>query len=359
MSVKVRPYLDGGWEVDVMVLLPNGQRHRERRKAPASSPSAAQRWGEARERELVRHGLPPKPGREQEMEVPKQVPTLSEFKTRFLDGYATANRHKPSGIASKETVLRAHLLPELGQKRLDSITDEDVQRLKLRLQSRSPKTVNNVLTVLNTILRIATEWKVIDRLPCTVRLLKTEKGKEAGFYDFDDYAKLVETARRTDPLAYLLILLGGDAGLRCGEMIALEQGDHDLEKRQLTVRRSEWKGHVTAPKGGRERTLPLTARLAAALKESRHLRGPRVLYDERGNTLTQKVIRDRVRRAERRAGMKRLGVHVLRHSFCSHLAMRGAPARAIQELAGHQDLTTTQTLHAPESGGHRERDSAT
>jgi hypothetical protein len=31
----------------------------------------------------------------------------------------------------------------------------------------------------------------------------------------------------------------------------------------------------------------------------------------------------------------------LRHTFCSHLAMRGAPARAIQELAGHQDLTTT------------------
>jgi len=35
-------------------------------------------------------------------------------------------------------------------------------------------------------------------------------------------------------------------------------------------------------------------------------------------------------------------VHILRHTFCSHLAMRGAPARAIQELAGHQDLSTTQ-----------------
>jgi len=35
-------------------------------------------------------------------------------------------------------------------------------------------------------------------------------------------------------------------------------------------------------------------------------------------------------------------VHVLRHTFCSHLAMKGAPARAIQELAGHQDLSTTQ-----------------
>ena len=36
------------------------------------------------------------------------------------------------------------------------------------------------------------------------------------------------------------------------------------------------------------------------------------------------------------------GVHILRHTFCSHLAMRGASARAIQELAGHQDVATTQ-----------------
>jgi len=36
------------------------------------------------------------------------------------------------------------------------------------------------------------------------------------------------------------------------------------------------------------------------------------------------------------------GVHILRHTFCSHLAMQGAPAKTIQELAGHQDLMTTQ-----------------
>ena len=47
-------------------------------------------------------------------------------------------------------------------------------------------------------------------------------------------------------------------------------------------------------------------------------------------------------KAAHRAGITNGGVHILRHTFCSHLAMRGAPARAIQELAGHADLTTTQ-----------------
>ena len=48
-----------------------------------------------------------------------------------------------------------------------------------------------------------------------------------------------------------------------------------------------------------------------------------------------------MRRVARRAKVQK-GVHILRHTFCSHLAMQGAPSRAIQELAGHRDLGTTQ-----------------
>ena len=58
--------------------------------------------------------------------------------------------------------------------------------------------------------------------------------------------------------------------------------------------------------------------------------------------MSQKVMQCLVRRAAKRAGLKNEGIHVLRHTFCSHLAMQGAPARAIQELAGHKDLSTTQ-----------------
>lgn len=123
--------------------------------------------------------------------------------------------------------------------------------------------------------------------------------------------------------------------------MALERADVDLNKRQLCVARSDWKGHVTMPKGGRLRYVPLTKRLTEALRGFRHLRSPRVLCLEDGSPLTQKVVRGLVIRPSRRVKVK-AGVHILRHTFCSHLAMRGAPARAIQELAGHQDLSTTQ-----------------
>lgn len=332
MSVTVRPYRGGGWEVDIGVLLPDGTRRRERKKVPASSKTAAARWGEHRERELLIHGAP---------KTRQEVPTLQEFEARFLDGYARANRQKPSGIAGKESILKAHLVPMFGKKKLDAITSEDVQRLKHQRQDRSPKTVNNILTVLNTMLKQAVAWDVIDRMPCTIRLLPIPK-PQAQFHDFETYDRLVRAAERLDRRTHLLVLMGGDAGLRCGEMMALTWGDVDLEKRQICVQRSDWKGHVTVPKGGRLRYVPMTTRLEGALRAHRHLRGKRVVCQKNGEPLTQKMVQDHVRRAAQAAHVGRETVHVLRHTFCSHLAMKGAPARAIQELAGHQDLSTTQ-----------------
>jgi site-specific recombinase XerD len=86
----------------------------------------------------------------------------------------------------------------------------------------------------------------------------------------------------------------------------------------------------------------MTRRLTAALKASRHLRSPQVLCLEDGKPITRDRVIKAIRGAQRLAGVPQAGVHVLRHTFCSHLAMKGAPARAIQELAGHADLSTTQ-----------------
>src|SRR5436190_931647 len=78
-----------------------------------------------------------------------------------------------------------------------------------------------------------------------------------------------------------------------------------------------------------------TQRLTAALKGSRHLRGDRVLCLPDGSPIT----RDRMIKAV--GGAQRVA-DILGHTFYSHLAVKGAPARAIQELAGHADLSTTQ-----------------
>lgn len=84
-----------------------------------------------------------------------------------------------------------------------------------------------------------------------------------------------------------------------------------------------------------------------ALLAHRHLRGERVLYFQEQNggrwrPTTHKVLRMWAMKIENAAGLPVTGrLNVLRHTFCSRLAMANAPVRTIQELAGHQNLTTT------------------
>ncbi len=343
MTVKVREWKKGssvGFEVDIRFTYPDGSPFRRRIKAPVESKSAAKRWGEARERELL---MRPSPGFvKQEEEKRKEVPTLRQFGPRFVENYARANRHKASGVASKESVFKIHLYPALGDTRLDAIDDENVQRVKAALTKKSRKTVNNVLSVLNKALKVAVKWKVIQAMPCTIELVKVSN-LVPYFYEFAEYARLVQAAEQNSTRTLALVLLGGDAGLRRGEMIGLRWSDVDFKRRLITVQQAVWKGIVDTPKSGHGRVIPMTDKLFDALRAHRHLRGERVLCEDGGEPATEKVLRGWLAAAQRRAVLVTAtgALHILRHTFCSHLAMRGAPAKAIQELAGHEDLTTT------------------
>jgi len=335
MSVKVRPYKKGGWEADIVVRLTDGTFYRERRKAPGATKADAKHWARDRESYLIRNG---KPVREEDKE---EVPTVEEFRSRFIEEHGRANRHKPSTLISKESIFRNHLLPVLGNVRMDELTEEHVQRLKGSLAKHSPKTVNCVLAVLNKMLRTALKWHVIEALPITMEFVKAPP-TVMRFYDDDEYERLILAASQVGPLVQLVVLLAGDAGLRAGEIMALEQADIDWTHGLITVQRSEWRGNVTVPKGGRSRRVPITQRLRSALLASRHLRGPRVFYRPEGEHVRARTLRTWLEQTQEIAGVRATGaIHILRHTFCSRLAMRGAPAKAIQELAGHADLSTT------------------
>lgn len=165
MSVRRRKWRDPStgalkevWMVDIVFEHADGREERVRKVAPVQT----RRDAEAYERQLRASLLAPAPQR-------KEVPTLSAFMTRYMEGHAKANRQKASSIATKKSIFDNHLIPRLGPRRLDQITDEDIQQLKAGLADRHRKTVNNVLTVLCNVLREAVKWKVIAVMPCSVR----------------------------------------------------------------------------------------------------------------------------------------------------------------------------------------------
>ncbi len=88
--------------------------------------------------------------------------------------------------------------------------------------------------------------------------------------------------------------------------------------------------------------MPLNARALAALKAHRHLKGPYVFCQKTGEPFSvYNAPAMAIARACRRAGLRPVGWHTLRHTFASHLVMRGVPLKAVQELLGHATIEMT------------------
>ena len=176
------------------------------------------------------------------------------------------------------------------------------------------------------------------------------KGGRHPFYQPEDYERLVAAATATDPRALVLVLLGGDAGLRIGEIIALDWARVDFAADKVHVEVADWQGHLGPPKGGKPRSVSMTPRLRAALRDLAGAdpdRSARVLtrsqgrYGQEGDPVTRSVTREWLEAVHTLANVPIMGPHTLRHTFCSHLAMAGQPVTAIRDLAGHSSVAIT------------------
>jgi integrase len=264
-------------------------------------------------------------------------------------------------------MLRDHILHFFGRRRLDEIGMADIEAFKAQMKKKTsrsrqrkeaptkwalakrkggppsilkPKSINNALTVLRKLLAVAQEQGVIAHLP-RVKLFHAASAPFE-FLDFDEANRLVAAA---DPAWRPLILTALLSGLRSGELIGLQWTDLDLVRGKLHVRRTVWRGVTGLPKGGRIRVVDLPRSLVAAIAAYRHLKGPFVFCEPDGKRLSPGKLKRPLERALLRSGISRpdghIGWHDLRHTYGSHLAMRGVPLKVIQELMGHASLEMT------------------
>jgi integrase/recombinase XerD len=157
--------------------------------------------------------------------------------------------------------------------------------------------------------------------------------------------KLLASPQVDEPLAWrdrALLELAYGAGLRVSELCGLGLTDLLLTGNLVRI----------FGKGGKERLVPIGRSVIGAVSVYLHTKRPaldrgkskgRVLLNARGEPLSRVGAWGVVKRASRRAGItKRVTPHTLRHSFATHLLEGGADLRAVQEMLGHADLSTTQ-----------------
>ncbi len=357
---------NGPWMVDVQFEHADGTVERVRKVSPVQTSRGAEQY----ERE-IRNALLRGPRRkEPEPEVARrEAPTFASFATSFIENYARANNEE-STVREKERVIRRVLLPAFGHLRLDAIRAREIEAYKARrLSSRTrkgakpkPKTINEEVAILAKLLRVAQEWGELEVVP-GIRRLKEQK-PDFDFLDFAEAKRLIIAAKSQPDPWCAMIPVALWTGLRLGELRGLQWGDVDLVARKLRVRRSlDDRGKAKPPKGGQSRTVGLSRRATAILRGHQHLRGPWVFCMEDGSRLPRWACESKSEREEddgpvarccRKAGLRRVGWHVLRHTFASHLAMRGAHVTRIQREMGHSSLTMTMRyMHlSPEEGSN-------
>lgn len=361
MSVRIIPWkpdrLTNKWMADIRYRTPDGAKARDRTIFDAPTKAQARRLAQERERLLISGALVP---------AQPEVSTVAAFAPDYV-ATMTANGKKRSAIKAAQSILDIHVLPFVGDKPLDKITNDVVDGLKAKWKAggyliptgakkgrkvgpASNKSINNRLIALRALLRRAVKHKAktgLEEVPCVFELLPVDDGKPPEFYEHETYERIVDAAAKVSPQALAVVLLGGDAGLRLGEMLALNLTDIEFKTGKIMVQRSVFhedeedvyedtvKGGVTAP-------VPMTPRLTEAVRALRHLRGERLFYADDGAQMTPKALRVLVGRVERLAGLpKTMRVHIFRHTYCSHLAMAGVPVMTIKELARHADISTT------------------
>ena len=268
-----------------------------------------------------------------------------EFAIDWLKSYVVAN-NKPSEVVSKESTLRVHLIPFFENFRLRDIGPRDVERYKaekLATGQLSAKTINNHLVVLRKLLVTAEEWEAVDRVP-RIRRLSVPPCK----FDWltrEESERFLASVEKHYPQWRAFFFMALRTGMRRGELFGVFWDDVDLVAETVTVRRSVYRGSFVSPKNGRERTIPMTPKLTAILKAHQavtRLRGDLVYPAADGKASHHQDHIDRpLHGALKRAGLRRIRFHDLRHSFASQLVSAGRSVKEVQELLGHQSIQMT------------------
>jgi integrase len=183
----------------------------------------------------------------------------------------------------------------------------------------SPRTFNNALTLLRSVLNTAIDWGIIESNP-TRGYKKVKIPKKLRYFRDEELEKLWDTAT---PRLRSIIALGAYAGLRNGEMINLQWRDIDFRGKRLEVRSDD----EATPKGKRPRSVPMHGKLIRALKAYRGKTAEGFVFP-RNDGRGPKSGKEGPSREFSKL-LKQVGVggrlHDLRHTFGSRLVKKGVP----------------------------------
>ena len=283
---------------------------------------------------------------------------FTDFAALWLKRYAKGSV-KASTLISYTGILNNHLVPYFGSRRLETISTGNIQAYvsaKQEAGNITAKTINNTLIVLKRMLTHAVRWNYLTKNPADhVEKPRVAKCKMEFLEPHEVNAFLTKNEPRNQGAPdyarqyryYALFATAIFTGARRGEILALQKSDINWASGHIHIRQGLYKGQFVEPKTESSvRSIEMSPMLTSILKHYLLLapaseRDLLFCSDDGKPIDGDNMVKREFADALRRAGLRRIRFHDLRHTLASFLLAQGEDIVNVQMTLGHASATTT------------------
>ena len=273
--------------------------------------------------------------------------TVEEFVKLWLEEYKKGDV-RDSTYMNQKSVLYKHVVPVIGSVKVRDVKPAHIQHVLRAMGDKAKSTQQHVLSITKSMFDVAVENSLILKNPCTKSIkAKGDETKEKEPLTPEQADLLLDRARGTS--LYLFVLLGLNAGLRRGELLALQWSDIDFDSGTLSVRRNlattqaNPNGELSAElkTDAARRTIPLPWSVIDELRAAKaKSKSVFVIPDYRGSFFNISSFNHNWNRL--REGLPfEVHPHLMRHTRITRWFEQGLDLKEIQYLAGHSTLAMT------------------
>lgn len=273
----------------------------------------------------------------------------------FVEIYTEDMKHrvKLNTWRTKESIIQDKLMPYFKDKKMNEIKSSDIvkwQNVMMQIANKSgkqlsPTYLKTIHNQLSAIFNHAIRYYELATNPAQkAGNMGKEKTKEMLFWTKNEYLKFSEIMM-DKPISYYIYELLYWTGIRSGELLALTKADFDFEKSTLKINKSYQRINcqdiITEPKTPKSnRIISMPDFLAEEMEEYIYSLY-KIQDDDRIFPVTKSYLHSEMIRGCKKAGVKRIRNHDLRHSHCSLLINMGFSAVAIADRLGHESIDIT------------------
>jgi len=265
--------------------------------------------------------------------IKRSIPTIAEL---YRDTYLPHLQSYRRNMQSDLSFLKTHLLPRFGNKHLDEISQQDVVLAQQTMRSAgyAAGTANKFIVQLRYMYNVAKKARIpgAEFNPAAGAKQYPVQGRER-FLTQEEIQRLRDAVEKSQSkqLKYIVALLLM-LGCRKNELLNAKWADFDLERRT-------WK--IPLSKSGKARHVPLSGAVVSVLEQLPRWKGCPFILPNPRTLRPMRDFHDPWHTACRRAGLKDVRIHDLRHTFASNLVNAGQSLFVVSRALGHANISQT------------------